>query len=83
MTATARKPGIFVSHATADRQAALSLADWLSLLFDAKVFVASIGAGEEWRREIFQSLRTCSVGIVLGTVNSVQRFWVHAEIGAL
>ena len=80
---TAAHDRIFISHATADRDAALALAEWLKWLFDEDSFVATIGAGESWRHEIFEALAECSVGIVLGTVNSVQRFWVHAEVGAL
>ena len=74
---------IFISHATGDRDAALALADWLKGIFGEESFVATIGAGELWRREIFDALAECSVGILLGTPNSVPRFWVHAEIGAL
>jgi FMN phosphatase YigB (HAD superfamily) len=79
----AAKYRIFISHATYDREAALALAEWLKWLFEEESFVATIGAGELWRREIFDALAECSVAIVLGTVNSVQRFWVHAEVGAL
>ena len=79
----AAKHRIFISHATADRKAALALAEWLKWLFEEESFVATIGAGEPWRREIFEALAGCSVAIVLGTVNSVQRFWVYAEVGAL
>jgi len=74
---------IFISHASYDREAALALAEWLKWLFEEESFVATIGAGELWRREIFEALAECSVGIVLGTANSAQRFWVHAEVGAL
>lgn len=83
MSAPQKKFRIFISHATSDREAALALAEWLKWLFDEESFVATIGAGEPWRREIFDALAECSVGIVLGTANSVQRFWVHAEVGAL
>ena len=80
---SAAKYRIFISHATHDRDAALALAEWLKWLFDEESFVATIGAGEPWRRGIFEALGECTVAIVLGTVNSVQRFWVHAEVGAL
>jgi len=74
---------IFISHATDDRDAALALAEWLKTLFGEESFVATIDPGDPWRREIFEALAACSVGIVLGTANSLQRFWVHAEVGAL
>ena len=83
VSASVPKFRIFISHAAYDREAALALAEWLKWLFEEESFVATIGAGELWRREIFEALAECSVGIVLGTANSAPRFWVHAEVGAL
>jgi len=77
------QPTIFLSHASADAEAARRLGDWLERVFPVRVFVSSIHKGAEWRGALIQTIRECSLAIVLATENSVEKSWVNLEIGAV
>src|ERR1022692_492326 len=80
-------PVIFISHSSADR----ALAESLARHFEAsepnvKTFVASrpgdIRADTEWLPSVQKGLRDADAYVVLLTVNSVLRPWVNFEVGA-
>ena len=78
---------IFISHSTADRALAESLARHIELCGpDIRTFVASragdIRADTEWLPSVQKGLRDAHAYILLLTVNSVLRPWVSFEAGA-
>ena len=78
---------IFISHSSADRALAESLARHIELCgSDIKTFVASragdIRADTEWLPSVQKGLRDADAYILLLTVNSVSRPWVSFEAGA-
>src|SRR5438552_4069375 len=86
---TESRPLIFLSHAQFDAEAARDLKKWLQDTFKGglDVFVSSdsrnIPMGVDWYNEIDEALKTCALGIILVSKNSVGRPWVGYELGAL
>ena len=76
---------IFLSHSSADRDAAASLHDWLSRLGYASVFLdfdpeRGIPPGRDWEKELYAQLRASRAVIVLCSGSSMASPWCFAEI---
>jgi WD40 repeat protein len=76
---------IFLSHSSADKDAAASLHDWLLRLGYASVFLdfdpeAGIPPGRDWEKELYAQLRTSRAVIVLCSGSSMASPWCFAEI---
>ncbi len=79
---------VFISHAVADKEIAISLSKHIKAAFpEVMTFVSSapdsIAAGDPWFDTILQYLRVAEVGIVIATERSMDRPWVWLEIGAM
>jgi hypothetical protein len=76
---------IFLSHSSADNEAADRLRRWLEeqgyrsffLDFDPE---QGIPAGRDWEKELYAQLRTCRAIIVLCSPHSMASTWCFAEI---
>ena len=76
---------IFLSHSSADNDAAASLHDWLSRLGYASVFLdfdpeRGIPPGRDWEKELYAQLRSSRAMIVLCSGASMASPWCFAEI---
>ncbi|SHE74737.1 WD40 repeat [Modicisalibacter ilicicola DSM 19980] len=76
---------LFISHSSADAQAAAELTAWLerqghhSLFLDFDV-EHGIPAGHDWERELYRRLRTCQAMIVLCSPAAMASCWCLAEL---
>jgi len=79
---------VFISHITEESELAIALKEVIesSFLGMVEVFVSShrenIAPGDEWFTQILESLRSCSVEIVLCSPKSILRPWINFEFGA-
>jgi len=86
--AAMKKPLIFISHITEEKEIALALKELISANFldMIEVFVStdpsSIKAGRRWLDEITDALKTCVVEIILASPKSVTRPWINFEAGS-
>ncbi len=76
---------IFLSHSSADDEAAASLHDWLSRLGYSSVFLdfdpeRGIPPGRDWEKELYAQLRSSRAMIVLCSGASMASPWCFAEI---
>ena len=76
---------IFLSHSSADNDAAASLHDWLSRLGYASMFLdfdpeRGIPPGRDWEKELYAQLRSSRAMIVLCSGASMASPWCFAEI---
>ena len=76
---------IFLSHSSADKDAAVSLHDWLKGLGYASVFLdfdpeRGIPPGRDWEKELYAQLRASRAVIVLCSGASMASPWCFAEI---
>ncbi|MBP9152935.1 MAG: toll/interleukin-1 receptor domain-containing protein [Flavobacteriales bacterium] len=82
------KPLIFISHINEEKEVALQLKELMraSFLGMIDVFVsadyASVSLGRKWLDEITNSLKTCSVEVVICSPVSIERQWINFEAGA-
>lgn len=82
-----RKCDVFISHATAERGAALAVQKFLLAAFgeDFKVFVSSdyrsIRGGKVWFQELTEALTSAPVVLTLLSEDSVGRRWINFESG--
>jgi hypothetical protein len=82
------KPLIFISHISEEKEVALAVKELIeaSFLGMMEVFVSSdhlsIPLGQKWLDNITNSLKTCSVEIVICSPKSVTRPWINFEAGA-
>lgn len=82
------KPIVFISHITEEKE----LADKFKRLIETnflgmiEVFVSSdehsVAAGSRWLDNISDSLRNCSVELILCSPKSIKRPWINFEAGA-
>jgi WD40 repeat protein len=77
--------GIFLSHSSADNDAALQLHDWLEKQGYRSTFLdfdptQGIPAGRDWERELYAQLRACRAVVVLCSRHSMASPWCFAEI---
>lgn len=79
----ARKPVVFISHATADTYLAKSMRkDIRTTGADSFLDAVDIEVGDEIGPRIEKGIARCSELVVLLTPASIQRRWVWIEIGA-
>ena len=76
---------VFISHSTADKQAALRLRELLTKNDFQSLFLDSerddgIAAGKDWERELYVKLRSCRALIALSSKNYVASQWCFAEV---
>ena len=83
-----RKPLVFISHITTEKEIAIAL-KWLveqAFLGMVEVFVSSdpnsIAMGGRWLDDITYGLKKCVIEIVLASPVSVTRPWINFEAGA-
>lgn len=82
-----RKCDVFISHASDERAAAISLQEFLSKAFGEglKVFVSSdyhsIPGGKVWFTELLDALKSAPVTLLLLSQGSVGRRWLNFEAG--
>lgn len=83
-----KKPLIFISHITSEKEIALALKELVNKAFIgmAEVFVSSdpdsIAMGGKWLEEITHALKGSAVELVLASPNSIKRPWINFEAGA-
>ncbi|MCK9183678.1 MAG: toll/interleukin-1 receptor domain-containing protein [Fibrobacteraceae bacterium] len=79
---------VFISHITEEKDLALFVKDFIGKAFLGliEVFVSSdehsITLGQKWLNNITDSLKNCSVEIVLCSPKSIIRPWINFEAGA-
>jgi WD40 repeat protein len=76
---------IFLSHSSADNDAALQIRDWLEKQGYRSMFLdfdpaQGIPAGRDWERELYAQLRASRAVIVLCSRHSMASPWCFAEI---
>lgn len=82
------KPIVFISHITEEKEIALEFKELIesSFLGMLEVFVSSdatsISAGARWLDNITDSLKNCSIELILCSPKSVKRPWINFEAGA-
>jgi hypothetical protein len=83
-----KKPSIFISHITEEKDLAVSLKELISVNFleMIDVFVSSdkesISAGQNWLDALTNELSSCVLTVILCSPESVQRPWINFELGA-
>ena len=81
------KPLIFISFSAADEDVATELRSMLSKAFlgqfDTFMSGEDIMMGDEWRENVHQNLKKCSLLIAIATSRSAYRAWINYEIGAV
>lgn len=82
------KPVVFVSHIAEEAEMANALKDLIeeNFLGMVKVFVSSspdsIEPGDKWLEKVEKALDSCSIMILLSSVESVKYPWINFEAGA-
>lgn len=77
---------VFISHATADRHYAMTLAECIEQTMDGiETFVASdpiaISSGGDWVSEILENLSNADAIVIIYSRSSRSRMWVGFELG--
>jgi hypothetical protein len=79
---------VFVSHISEEKELAYLVKDFISNAFLGliEVFVStdenSISLGQKWLENITNSLKECSIEIIICSPKSVKRPWINFEAGA-
>lgn len=82
------KSTVFISHITQEKEVAIAFKELIeaSFLGMIEVFVSSddhsISMGQKWLDSITDSLKSCSIEIVLCSPESIKRPWINFEAGA-
>ena len=82
-----KKPILFISHISEEKEAASLLKDFFERVFlgAIEVFVSSneksITYGARWLDRITNALQSCDIMLVLCSAKSVQRPWINFETG--
>lgn len=82
-----KKPRIFISHITEEKDLAINFKEYLENKFQNKIeiFVSSdmdsISLGDEWFKTIMSNLEKCDLMIILCSSISIKRPWINFEAG--
>src|SRR4051794_4299843 len=76
---------IFISHSSADNNAALDMKAWLEQRGHTSLFLdfdpeAGIRAGGDWEKTLYYKLRQCQVVVTLLTPSWLASKWCFAEL---
>ena len=76
---------IFISHSSADNEAAVEMKRWLEAQGHTSLFLdfdpeAGIKGGSNWEQTLYKQLRQCQAVIALLTPNWLDSKWCFAEL---
>ncbi len=83
-----KKPIVFISHITEEKELAIELKHLIedSFLGMLEVFVSSdkdsVASGSRWLDNITDALKNCAIELILCSPESVKRPWINFEAGA-